>query len=515
MSKALFKATAVVSSMTFISRILGFIRDVVLAHSFGAGTGTDAFFVAFRIPNFMRRLFAEGGFSQAFVPVLSEYKQQRSHEELQELVNRVAGTLGMVLFMVTALGIVASPLLIGIFAPGFSADESKYQLTVEMLRITFPYLLFISLTALAGALLNSFERFAVPALTPVLLNIAMIVATIGVAPYLEKPIIALAWSVLAAGLIQLLFQLPYLKALRVLPRPRWGWRFEGVKRVIRLMIPTLFGSSVAQINLLFDTLLASFLVTGSISWLYYSERLVEFPLGLFGVALGVVILPSLSQLHAAASVEEFSHTLDWALRWVFLIGLPAMLGLAMLAGPLLCTLFQYGAFGSEDVQMASRSLMAYSLGLVAFMLIRILAPAFYARHNTRIPVRMAIIAMIANMALNVILIFPLAHAGLALATSLSSSLNAALLFLALRRENIYQPCSDWRRFFIRIGGANLLMALILWCGMGELSDWLESGSGERIVHLTWLILAGGSIYLIGIVAAGIRPHHLVNITDPN
>ena len=494
--------------MTFISRILGFVRDIVYAQLFGAGAGTDAFFVAFRIPNFMRRLFAEGAFSQAFVPVFSQYRAQHSHAELQALVDTVAGTLGVILFAVTAVGVLAAPLLIWVFAPGFIADSDKYELTVAMLRITFPYLLFISLTAFAGGVLNSCGRFAVPALTPVLLNICMIVTAVWVAPYLDKPVMGLAWGVFVAGLIQLLFQLPYLKALKLLPRPRWGWRSEGVQRILKLMIPALFGSSVAQINLLFDTLLASFLVTGSVSWLYYSDRLVEFPLGVFGVALATVILPSLSQKHASASTEAFSRTLDWALRWVLLIGIPATIALVILSGPLLSTLFQHGAFGAEDVRMASRSLMAYSAGLLAFMLIKVLAPGFYARQDIRTPVRVGIIAMVANMVFNVILIFPLAHAGLALATSLSACLNAGLLFRLLRRAAIYRPSAGWPRFLIQLVIANLLMGTLLWLGVGDLSAWLSAHSKERLFHLSWLVFGGAAVYFVAIVAVGMRPRHL-------
>lgn len=508
MSKALLKSTGVVSAMTFISRILGFVRDMMYAQLFGAGAGMDAFFVAFRIPNFLRRLFAEGAFSQAFVPVFSEYKTCRSQEELQALVDQVTGTLGGILFLVTAVGVFAAPLLVWIFAPGFSDDQAKFDLTATMLRITFPYLLFISLTACAGGILNSYGRFAVPALTPVLLNLCMIGAALWLAPYLERPVIGLAWGVFVAGLTQLLFQLPYLKGLKLLPRPRWGWRSAGVQKILRLMLPGIFGSSVAQINLLFDTLLASFLVTGSVSWLYYSDRLVEFPLGLFGVALGTVILPALSQKHAAAATDSFSRTLDWALRWALLIGVPATVSLILLGGPLLATLFRYGEFGADDVRMATRSLIAFALGLLAFMLIKVLAPGFYARQDTRTPVRIGVLAMIINSGLALVLIFPLAHAGLALATTLSAYLNASLLFMLLRRHGVYRPAPGWPRFLAQLGFANLLLGLLLWYGTGELTAWLEAGLWERAFHLTWLIVGGGAVYLAGIILAGIRPRHL-------
>lgn len=508
MSKALLKSTGVVSAMTLISRILGFVRDMVYAQAFGAGAGTDAFFVAFRIPNLLRRLFAEGGFSLAFVPVFSEYKTQRGHDEVQALVDQVAGTLGAILFIVTAIGVLAAPLLIWVFAPGFAKDQSKYELTVAMLRITFPYLLFISLTAFAGGVLNSYGRFAIPALTPVLLNISMIVAALWVAPSMDQPVMGLAWGVFAAGVIQLLFQIPYLKGLKLLPRPRWAWHSSGVQRILKLMLPTLFGSSVAQINLLFDTLLASFLATGSVSWLYYSDRMVEFPLGMFGVTLGIVILPTLAQKHAAASADEFSHTLDWALRWAMLIGVPATVALMILSGPLLSTLFQYGEFDAHDVQMATRSLVAYSLGLQAFMLVKVLAPGFYARQDTRTPVRAGVIAMLTNMVLNLLLIYPLAHAGLALASALASYLNAFQLFYQLRRTDVYRPVAGWSRFLLQITVANVAMGLLLWFGAGDLVDWLTAGARDRALHLAWLVLGGAAVYALAILAVGIRPRHL-------
>ncbi len=461
MSKALIKSTGVVSAMTSLSRVTGFIRDMIYAQLFGAGAGTDAFFVAFRIPNFLRRLFAEGAFSQAFVPVFSEYQTQRSPEELRELVDQVTGTLGVILLVITALGVVAAPLLILIFAPGFTADAGKYELTVDMLRITFPYLLFISLTALAGGVLNSCGKFAIPAVTPVLLNLTMIAAALWLAPLMEKPVMGLAWGVFIAGIIQLSFQIPFLRQVKLLPRPRWGWAAHGVQKVLKLMLPAVFGSSVAQVNLLIDTLIASFLISGSVSWLYYSDRLVEFPLGIFGVALGTVILPRLSRQHASAATEDFSRTLDWALRWALLIGMPATMALILLAGPILSALFQYGEFDARDVAMSARSLMAFALGLVAFMLIKVLAPGFYARQDTRSPVKYGLIAMGANTAMVLMLVWPLAHAGLALATSLAAFLNAGLLFFNLRRRDIYQPQPGWTKFLLQLTVANLAMGLVL------------------------------------------------------
>jgi len=509
MSKALLKSTGIVSAMTSLSRITGFVRDMVYAQMFGAGAGTDAFFVAFRIPNFLRRLFAEGAFSQAFVPVFSEYQTQRSRAELEELVDRVAGTLGAILLLISVIGVLAAPVLILLFAPGFTADAGKYELTVEMLRITFPYLLFISLTAFAGGVLNSCGKFAIPAVTPVLLNLTMIAAAIWLAPNMEQPVVGLAWGVFIAGIIQLSFQIPFLRHVKLLPRPRWGWASQGVQQVLRLMLPALFGSSVAQVNLLIDTLLASFLVSGSVSWLYYSDRLVEFPLGIFGVALGTVILPKLSRQHASAEADGFSRTLDWALRWALLIGVPATVALILLSGPMLSALFQYGEFDARDVLMSSRSLMAFSLGLVAFMLIKVLAPGFYARKDTRSPVKYGLIAMGANTALVLALIWPLAHAGLALATSLAAYLNAGLLFFNLRRREIYRPRAGWPTFLAQLLIANLVMGSVLWFGVGDLESWIGAGAKARLWHLAWLIAAGGGSYLLAVLAVGIRPRHLV------
>lgn len=490
--------------MTLISRILGFARDVVIARLFGATSGADAFFVAFRIPNFWRRLFAEGSFSQAFVPILTEYKTQRSHEEVQELADRVTGTLGVVLFGMTLIGVVASPLVVMLFAPGFLDEPDRYGMTVEMLRITFPYLLFVSLAALASGVLNTYGHFGVPAFTPVFLNIAMIVAAIWLAPHLENPVTALAWGVFFGGLIQLAFQLPFLKKIRLLPRPRWGWKDSGVRRIVKLMVPALFGVSVTQINLLFDTLIASFLVAGSVSWLYYSDRLVEFPLGVFGIALATVILPSLSQKYTEAASGEFSRTLDWALRWVVLIGTPATLGLLLLAGPLLITLFQYGAFTAHDAEMSTRSLMAFSFGLTAYISIKVLAPAFYARQDMRTPVRIGIIAVLSNMVLNAALVFPLQHAGLALATALAAFINAGLLYRALRRQNVYQPQAGWGKFGLRVLAANAVMALLLWIGVGEISTWLQWHAVTRAPYLMLLIVSAALVYLMSLHLAGVN-----------
>lgn len=493
-----------------ISRLLGFIRDMVFAHLFGANAATDAFFVAFKIPNFMRRLFAEGAFSMAFVPVLSEYKEKKSFAELRIFVNDVAGTLGAILFLVTVVGVVAAPWLIYVFAPGFAGEGGQYELAVEMLRLTFPYLFFISLTAFAGGILNSYHRFAVPAFTPVLLNLSLIACAFWLAPKLNEPIVALAWGVLIAGFLQLLFQLPFLHQLKLLPRPRINRKDEGVRRILRLMVPALFGVSVTQLNLLLDTLIASFLITGSISWLYYSDRLMEFPLGILGVALGTVILPSLSRHHAADSPEVFSNTLDWALRWVLLLGFPAAAGLIMLAGPILTTLFFSDAFTSDDVLMSSRSLMAYALGLVSFMAIKVLAPGYYARLDTRSPVRIGIIAMVVNMIFNLLLMFPLGHVGLALATTISATVNAYLLWRGLRRDNVYKPCGNWSKLFVQALLACAAMVAVLAFGVGQLEGWFEATSWSRVIWLLSLVLAAGATYFFTLFVVGVRPRHFRN-----
>ncbi len=511
LSRRLLKSTVTVGLMTMLSRVLGYVRDVVVAVLVGAGAGpgADAFFVAFKIPNFLRRLFAEGAFSQAFVPVISEYRKQRDPPDVRALASYVSGTLFVVLLVVTIIGVLAAPVLIAIFAPGFLDEPTKYDMAVGMLRITFPYLLFVSLTAFAGGVLNTYERFGVPAFTPVLLNLSIIGGAILIAPQLEEPVFGLAWGVFIGGVVQLLFQVPFLLRLRMLVWPRPRPSDEGVRRILKLMLPAIFGVSVAQINLLLDTLLASFLVTGSISWLYYSDRIVEFPLGVFAIAIATVILPTLSRKHAGEEPEAFSATLDWALRWVILIGTPAMVGIALLAGPSLTTLFRYGAFTSSDVRMAELSLVAYSLGLLGFMLIKILAPGYFSRQDMRTPVRIGVIAMLCNMAMNLMLIFTLAHAGLALATSLAAFINAGLLYRGLRRDGVYTPSAGWGLFALRIVLANLVMATVLWYGTADLNEWLAWSAADRAWRLTVLVFAGAGAYFAALTATGLPVWRLV------
>jgi len=513
----LLKSTATVGSATILSRILGFVRDVVLARMFGASGETDAFFLAFRIPNFMRRLFAEGSFSLAFVPVLSEYKANGDRQALRDLIDHVTGTLAAILLVITSIGIFAAPLVLSIFAPGWLVDDRpEFNLSAGMLRITFPYIMLISLTALSGGILNTFERFLIPALTPVLLNISLIAAALLLAEHLELPVTALAWGVLVAGFAQLLLQVPALMRLGLMPRPRWGWRHSGVRRIMKLMIPTLFGSSVAQVNLLFDSIIATFLVTGSVSWLYYSDRLLEFPLGVLGIALATVILPNLSQKHARASKAEFSATLDWALRLALIITVPAAVGLVILAGPILITLFQYDAFQPDDVRMSTYSLIAYSAGLPAFIAVKVLAPGYYARQDTTTPVKIAIAAMVTNMVLNLVFVglllnneFEGPHAGLALASSVAAYLNAILLYRGLRKRQVYMPERGWIRLWIAVLLACTTMGALLLFMTHDTESWLQATVVSRVKDLALIIVFGVFVYVFTCMVTGLKKHDLV------
>jgi len=490
------------------SRVAGFVRDVVIAQAFGAGVGADAFFVAFRIPNFLRRLFAEGAFAQAFVPVLSEYRAQREIADVRDLAAHVSGALIGALALVAVVGVLAAPVLIAVFAPGFLADPEKYALAVEMVRITFPYVFFISLVAFAGGILNTWGRFAIPAVTPVLLNLSLIGAALWLAPVLEIPVVALAWGVLVAGVVQLAFQFPFLAALGMLVRPRLRRAHEGVARVFALILPAVFGVSVSQINLLVDTIIASFLVTGSVSWLYFSDRMVEFPLGVFGIALATVILPHLSRQHASTAPESFSDTLDWALRLVVLLAAPAAVGLGLLAAPILTTLFQYGAFSAHDVEMAARSLLAFASGLLAFIAVKVLATGYFSRQDTRTPVRVGVVAMLSNIGLNLALVVPFAHAGLALATTLAAFINAGLLLRGLVVRGVYRPRPGWGGFIARVAAGNLVMAAVLWVMRGEPAGWFEAEAAVRAARLGALVATGMVLYAAVMLALGIRPRTL-------
>lgn len=511
---ALLRSSATVGAATMLSRVLGLVRDVVLANVIGANGNADAFFVAFKIPNFLRRLFAEGAFAQAFVPVLADTREKGGLKAVRELVDRVAGVLGGTLLLLTLLTIFASPVVATIFAPGFLRDPAKLALTGDLIKITFPYLLLISLTGFAGAILNTYRRFAVPALTPVLLNLSLIAAALWLTPAFEEPAFALALGVLIAGFAQLLFQVPALAGIDLVPRPRWAPEHDGVKRILVLMVPALFGVSVSQINLLLDTVLASLLPTGSVSWLYYSDRLTELPLGVFAIAIATVILPTLSGQRARADDPAFSETLSWAIRSVLLIAIPATVALAFLAEPLLVTLFQYGAFEAQDRVMAAVSLQAYSLGLGAFMLVKVLAPGFYAREDMKTPVRIGIIAMGTNMVLNLLFVLPLlwwfniGHAGLALATSVSAWLNAVLLYRGLRLHGVLSITGIPVGWMVRVVLATLLMTLVLWWFTPNITLWENWDAWHRGYRLVGLCFGGLCAYAIGLWIQGLRPSML-------
>ena len=513
----LLRSSGVVSFFTMLSRFMGLARDIIFARVIGAEALADVFFVAFKIPNFFRRLFAEGAFAQAFVPVLGEYREKGSQAAVKALIDRVTGTLGVSLLALTLIIVLASPVLAAIFAPKwFFDDPAKFAATADMLRITFPYLLFISMTGVAGGILNSYDRFAVPAFTPLLLNVTLIAAALIAAPLFAEPAYALAWGVFMAGVVQLMFQLPFLHRIHMLPTPKVDWQDSGVRKILALMGPAIFGVSVSQINLLLDTMLATFLPTGSVSWLYYSDRLSELPLGVFAVAIATVILPNLSRHHAAESKQAFSETLDWALKLVLIIAVPAAAALTLLAEPILVTLFYYGdVMTARDMSMATLSLRAYALGLVAFMLIKVLAPGFFARQDMRTPVRIGVIAMVSNMVLNLLFVLPLhyyweiGHMGLAAATSASAFLNAGLLFVFLRRNNIYAPSAGWLRFFVGLLLSVVAMVAVLILLANQLHAtqvefWQQLLWWQRVGNIAALCSAGFIVYIGCLFITGFR-----------
>jgi len=507
----LLHSTSVVGSMTLLSRISGLARDIVIARLFGAGPLMDAFVFAFKLPNLLRRFFAEGAFAQAFVPVISGYRATRSPAEARELIARVAGSLAAVLFVVTLIGVVAAPVLLLVFGTGLVAGDGPTEVATAMLRFTFPYVLFISLTGMAGSVLNAYGRFAVPAFTPVLLNLSIIGAAVWLSPRLTEPTLALAIGVFIAGIVQLLFQLPFLLKAGLLPRPRLGFAHEGVRRILRLMVPIMFGSSIAQINILFDTWIALFLTGGSATWLYYADRLVEFPLGVFGIAIATVILPMLSSQHAKASSESFAATVDWALRCVLLIGLPAAVGLFALAEPLLATLFYGGEFDATDVAMAGGALKAFAPGLLGFILVKVLVAGFYSRQDSRTPVLVGIRALLLGMVLNVIFVVVLLltdwaapHIGLAAATTISSLTNAILLYRGLIAAGVYRPRQDLRQIVIRVVLACAVMGVFLLWILDRAGDWLVMTLGQRALWLTVTVCGGATIYFATAWVVGLR-----------
>nr|WP_289847304.1 murein biosynthesis integral membrane protein MurJ [Alteromonas sp. C1M14] len=509
----MLKSGLIVSVMTLISRVLGLVRDVVVARLMGDGAAADVFFFANKIPNFLRRLFAEGAFAQAFIPVLTEVNQEKDNAELKAFIAKVSGTLGAIVFVVAIVGVIGSPVVTALFGTGWfiawlEGDEAgaKFELASSMLKITFPYIAFISLTGLAGAILNTLNKFAVAAFTPVLLNLCIIGCAYWLTPYLAQPAFALAWGVFIGGIVQLAFQLPFLYRAGVLVKPKWGWRDPGVVKVRTLMIPALFGVSVGQINLLFDTLIASFLATGSISWLYYSDRLLEFPLGLFGIAIATVILPTLSRNHVAKNPEAFSGNMDWAIRMVCVLGIPAAVGLAFMAEPILTVIFQRGAFSPQTAKMASYSLIAYSFGLISFMLVKVLAPGFYSRQDTKTPVKFGIWCMAANMVFNLIFAIPYGYIGLAIATSLSATLNAGLLYFKLHRMGVYRAKPETIAFVLKIILASAAMAGVI--------QYFDKGDGffnlsliAQIEHVSLTIGAAVCVFMFLLLAFGVRLRH--------
>ncbi|ENW17527.1 murein biosynthesis integral membrane protein MurJ [Acinetobacter haemolyticus] len=510
---ALWRSTVIVSAMTMLSRVLGLVRDIVLLNVFGAGKDFDTFVVAFRIPNFFRRLFAEGAFSQAFIPVLTEYKTSRTHAEVQILISRVFGCLLTAMSLLTLIAMIAAPVIIYIYAPGFHQDPEKFALAVDLFRLTIPYLMFMSLTAFASSILNSYGSFASPAFAPVLLNIAMIAGAWWLTPFMAEPIMALGWAVVVAGVLQLAIQIPELWKKKLLIPPKVDFKHEGVDRILKLMLPALFGVSVTQINLLLNTIWASFMQDGSVSWLYSAERMTELPLGLIGVAIGTVILPSLSARHAEQDQTKFRGMLDWAAKIIMLVGIPASIALFMLSTPIIQALFQRGEFTLQDTQMTALALQCMSAGVISFMLIKVFAPGFYAQQDTKTPVRVGLIAVAANAILNVLFIglfklngWEAEHMALAMASSGSALVNAGLLYYYLHKRNIYRFGAHWKKLAFQFSVANIVMIAALWYGLtwyqGDISQWL------RVAEVMGLCVLGVVAYIVGLVVTGFRPRHL-------
>jgi putative peptidoglycan lipid II flippase len=505
----LHKTLATVSGMTMLSRVTGLLREFLIARAFGASAWTDAFFIAFRIPNLLRRLFAEGAFSQAFVPILAEFKNQRGDQATKELIDHVATVLIWSLMAVTLLGIAGAPVVVYLMASGMSADPVAFQASVVMTRIMFPYIVFMSFVALAGGILNTWREFKIPAFTPVLLNFSFIAAALLVAPHYKQPVYVLAWAVLVGGILQVAMQVPALLRLRMLPRISFrldtALSHAGVRRVLRQMLPATFAVSVAQISLIVNSNIASHLAQGSVSWLSYADRLMELPTGLLGVALGTILLPSLSKAHADGDNAEYSGLLDWGLRLCFLLAIPAGAALAVLAEPITSTLFHYGKFDATSVAMTSRALIAYGVGLIGLILVKILAPGFYARQDIRTPVKIAVGVLIATQLMNLLFVPYIAHAGLALSIGLGACLNAAFLYLGLRRKGIYQPQAGWPMFLLRVAGAAFLMSGVAAVLAGQF-DWIALHAQPllRVAMLAGIMIAAGASYFGALLLMGFR-----------
>ncbi|NIF20514.1 murein biosynthesis integral membrane protein MurJ [Candidatus Pantoea multigeneris] len=500
----LLKSLAAVSSMTLFSRVLGFARDAIVARVFGAGMATDAFFVAFKLPNLLRRIFAEGAFSQAFVPILAEYKSKQGEEATQIFVSYVSGLLTLVLALVTFAGMLAAPWVIYVTAPGFADTADKFALTTALLRVTFPYILLISLASLAGAILNTWNRFSVPAFAPTLLNISMLGFALFAAPHFHPPIMALAWAVVVGGVLQLGYQLPHLKKIGMLVLPRINLKDAGVWRVMRQMGPAILGVSVSQISLIINTIFASFLVSGSVSWMYYADRLMEFPSGVLGVALGTILLPSLAKSFSSGNHDEYSRLMDWGLRLCFLLALPCSVALGILSGPLTSALFQYGKFTAFDAAMTQRALIAYSVGLMGLIVVKVLAPGFYSRQDIKTPVKIAIITLVMTQLMNLAFIGPLKHAGLSLSIGLAACLNAALLFWQLRKQRIFLPQPGWYSFLFRLVVAVAIMAAALLGILHVMPSWGEGEMYARLLRLAAVCVVGGCSYFVMLALLGFR-----------
>ncbi|ENU1227437.1 murein biosynthesis integral membrane protein MurJ [Providencia rettgeri] len=501
----LLKSLAAVSSMTMMSRVLGFIRDAIIARVFGAGAAADAFFVAFKLPNLLRRIFAEGAFSQAFVPILAEYKNQQGEEATRTFVAYIAGMLTLALAIVTILGMIAAPWIIYVTAPGFTDDADKFALTTDLLRVTFPYIFLISLASLAGAILNTWNRFSVPAFAPTLLNVSMIIFAAFAAPYFNPPIMSLAWAVLVGGVLQLVYQLPHLKKVGMLVLPRLSFRDSGVWRVMKMMGPAIIGVSVAQISLIINTIFASFLQSGSVSWMYYADRLMELPSGVLGVALGTILLPSLAKSFTSGNQNEYRQLMDWGLRLCLLLALPCALGLAILAEALTVSLFQYGNFTAHDSLMTQYTLIAYCVGLTGMILVKILAPGFYSRQNIRTPVKIAIVTLILTQLMNLAFIGPLQHAGLALSIGLAACFNAGVLYWQLRKQDIFQPLAGWKGFIFKLLIALIVMGAVLFGVLHFMPSWQDGNMLMRMLRLIGVVIIGAGSYFVALYVLGFRP----------
>jgi putative peptidoglycan lipid II flippase len=505
----LLKVLATVSSLTLLSRVTGLIRDLLVARFFGASAATDAFFLAFSLPNLLRRLFAEGAFSQAFVPILGEYKNSRGEEQTRILIDDVATLLFWMLMLVTAIGVIAAPLIIYIVAPGFADEPERFSLAVQMLRIMWPYILLISLVAFAGGILNTYSRFSIPAFTPVLLNLSFIVAMLGFAHFFHPPIYVLAWAVLAGGVAQLLLQWSALRRIGKLPRIRWNlrraWADEGVKRILRQMGPAVLGVSVAQISIVINRIFQSFLETGSISWLFYADRLMEFPTGMLGVALGTILIPFLTKAHVEQDHSSYNQLLDWGLRLTFLLALPASVALAILSLPLIATLFHQGQFSARDALMSAQALTAYAVGLLGLISVKVLAPAFYAKQDIKTPVKIAVLVLMLTQLMNLAFIGWLKHAGLALSISLAACINAALLYSVLRKRGVYQPAAGWRTFLLKLSVVLIVFGVALYWAQ-SLVPWLQLAAQpwKRAVFLGLMVVGGALLYFALLFVLGFR-----------